>query len=390
MSFALVEIGSAHKAFLPLTYTKPVSELRIGILTIREKWSMFLGSFEGHYCEEYLLPKFGSPNSSFDFLINSQVLPSEELIRELKSLKEGEALIKNDVFLGGKCNIDNFTESAKVYSQVDCQILDKIWSLFQLNGGQIKSDYNFLTKNQESEQLEDPYSTVYGKDIFLGKNVKIRSAILNAEDGPIYIDDDAIIGDGSIIQGPFYLGKGSQTSLGSKIRGNTTVGPFSKVGGEISNSIIQGYSNKAHDGYLGNSIIGEWCNLGADTNTSNVKNNYAEIKSWSYLKEDDVKTGLNFCGLIMGDHSKTGINTMFNTASVVGFSSSIFGGGFPPKHVASFGWGGSDDSVQTYNLPKSLETAERVMARRNQKLSKEDIAIFKHIFQISSKYRTWE
>ncbi len=224
------------------------------------------------------------------------------------------------------------------------------------------------------------------ENIFIEEGVYIRAAILNAENGPIYLGKNSIVQEGAIIRGAFAMGEGSHVNMGAKMRGDISLGPYCKVGGEVSNSVVFGYSNKAHDGFLGNSVLGEWCNLGADTNTSNLKNNYDSPKLWNHAYNDFEKTGIQFCGLMMGDHSKAGINTMFNTGTVVDVSTNIFGSGFPSNYIPSFAWGGGEQ-YEEYELPKALETAERVMARRNVPFTPMDKEILSHIFELSAYRR---
>jgi UDP-N-acetylglucosamine diphosphorylase/glucosamine-1-phosphate N-acetyltransferase len=264
-------------------------------------------------------------------------------------------------------------------------LIDRPWKIFSQNGNQLKIDFVVLTAGRRSAPINDPHTVVYGKEnIFIEEGVYIRSAILNAETGPIYLGKDSIVQEGAIIRGSFALCEGGHVNMGAKIRGDVTVGPFSKVGGEVSTSVLFGYSNKAHDGFLGCSVLGEWCNLGADTNTSNLKNNYDLVKLWRHGSQSYESTGLQFCGLMMGDHSKCSINTMFNTGTVVDVSSNVFGEGFPQNYVPSFSWGGAKDA-QVYKLDKALETAQRVMARRNVELNSVEKEILTHIFNITRK-----
>ncbi|MBK5279679.1 MAG: glucose-1-phosphate thymidylyltransferase, partial [Bacteroidia bacterium] len=269
-------------------------------------------------------------------------------------------------------------------------IIDQVWKIFQLNGSQIREDFKLITKNRKSAGISDKHTRTYSdENIFIEKGVSIKAALLNAENGPIYIGKNSQIHEGAIIRGPFALCEGSHVNMGAKVRGDTTVGPFSKIGGEVSNTVIFGYSNKAHDGFLGNSVIGEWCNLGADTNTSNLKNNFENIKIWNYAKGGFKDTGLMFCGLVMGDHSKCGINMMFNTGTVVGVCANIFGDGYPRTFIPSFAWGGAS-GFTTFQLNKALETATKAMERRNVLLDAADKEILKQVFEQSSKYRAWE
>ena len=281
------------------------------------------------------------------------------------------------------------TGAVKEYSE-NITIIDQVWKIFQLNGAQIREDFKLITKNRKSAGITDKYTRTYAEEnIFIEEGVSIKAALLNAENGPIYIGKNAKIHEGAMIRGPFVLCEGSEISMGAKMRGDTTIGPYSKIGGEVSNAVLFGYSNKSHDGFLGNSVIGEWCNLAADTNTSNMKNNYEDIKIWNYAKEGFMDTGFMFCGLIMGDHSKCGINLMFNTGTVVGVSANIFGDGYPRTFIPSFAWGGAS-GFATFQLNKALETAAKAMSRRNVVLDESDKEILTHIFDQSSKFRVWE
>ena len=263
------------------------------------------------------------------------------------------------------------------------------WDIFRLNGSEIKHDFALLTNGKKSQPFKDPHTKTYGDQIFIEEGARVKAAVLNAENGPIYIGKEAEIQEGALIRGPFALCEYSVVNMGAKIKGDTTVGPHSKVGGEVSNSVIFGYSNKGHEGFLGNSVIGEWCNLGADTSNSNLKNNYAPVKMWDFATGRFKDTGLQFCGLIMGDHSKSGINTMFNTGTTIGVSANIFGDGFPRTIIPSFAWGGSS-GFTTYQTRKAFETAELVMKRRNKALTEADKAVLSHIFEITAENRVWD
>ena len=267
-------------------------------------------------------------------------------------------------------------------------LIRNTWHLFLENGGQIEEDFARVIAGKKSIPITDPYTVVYNKqNIFIEEGVNIKAAIINAEGGPVYLGRNSEIQEGTIIQGPFALGDHSQLRLGGKMRPNTTVGPFCKVGGEVGNVIFQGNSNKAHEGFLGNSVIGSWCNLGADTNNSNLKNNYSNVRSWNYQADDYVDTGLQFCGIIMGDHSKSSINTMFNTGTVLGVSANIHGTGFPSKFVPSFIWGGTTTKAE-YEFEKACETMIRVKGRRSDLLNKEDKDVMKSIFAQTAKFRS--
>ena len=258
-------------------------------------------------------------------------------------------------------------------------MIERPWDIFTLNAGAIEDDFNRLTAGRTSAPVPSSNRVINGDRVFLEEGARAECAILNAHTGAIYLGRDSEVMEGVMIRGPFALGDQGVIKMGAKIYGATTVGPGAKAGGEINNSVIFGNSNKAHDGFLGNSVIGEWCNLGADTNNSNLKNNYSEVKVWSYAEKTIVGTGLQFCGLFMGDHSKCGINTMFNTGTVVGVFANIFGAGFPAKHIPSFTWGMPEEG--TLFLPdKAIELAERVMARRNVMLSDADRELVSQLY----------
>jgi UDP-N-acetylglucosamine diphosphorylase/glucosamine-1-phosphate N-acetyltransferase len=392
MSFALFEAQHSHIHLLPLTHTRPVGELRVGINLIREKWEFWLGSFEGYFTQEYLSPKYSKPQiSSFKWLINSSVLPSESIVEQIRKLKPGEGIFDEDLFIGGcypsSTKGDPVTlDLTRVRVEGDVTVINRPWDIFRLNGQEIRSDIKHL---KCSGKIEDPHTVVYGSNIFVEEGAKVRAAIINTETGPVYIGRNTEIHEGAMIKGPFALCEGSHVNMGAKIKGDTTVGPYSKVGGEVSNVVIQGYSNKGHDGFLGNAVLGEWCNLGADTNNSNLKNTYANVRMWDYESTRFIDSGLQFCGLIMGDHSKAGINTMFNTGTVIGVSANVFGEGFPRNFIPSFAWGGNG-GFSTFKMDKVFETAQMVMQRRNQELTDLDKKILTHIFNETAQFRHWE
>ncbi len=393
MNYILFD-DSSRANFLPLTFTRPMADLRIGILTIREKWEKVLGAKTATHTETYLSKKYplNFLTNSDNIWINGSVCPNEKLHIEINSLQPNQALFFNDVLLalnsGAHKNFSLTTSESteKIKSRAAAIKLNNVWDIFSLNGQAIKDDFELITKGRSSAVLSTTNQVISREHIFVEKGAKVECAILNASTGPIYIGKDAEIMEGSIVRGPFALCEHSTLKMGAKIYGPTTIGPHSKVGGEINNSVIFGYSNKAHDGFLGNSIIGEWCNIGADSNNSNLKNTYAEVELWNYASEHTTTTGLVFCGLIMGDHAKCGINTMFNTGTVVGVNANIFGAGFPPKFIPDFTWGGAS-GFTTYKLPAAMLVAKAVMSRRSLKLSELDKEILKHVFEITAKYR---
>jgi len=379
-----------RKQFLPLTFTRPIADLRIGILTIREKWEKMLNVKTSSKTVDYLSKKYPIKLSSTDtnIWINSSYFPNETLITEIKTLKINEVLMHSTTVIAANTSVfewSNLTNFTKTTTQSTPLFISKITDIFTKNEAAIQADFELITKERTSQPLSKT-NTLLGNNIFVEEGAKVEAAILNSTTGPIYIGKDAEIMEGSVIRGPFALCEHATLKLSTKIYGATTIGPYSKVGGEVTNSVLLGYSNKGHDGFLGNSVLGEWCNLGADTNNSNLKNNYAEVKLWNYATEKMEPTGLQFCGLIMGDHSKCGINTMFNTGTVVGVCANVFGGNFPPNFIPSFSWGGAS-GFETYQINKAFEVATQVMERRNVPFTDVDKEILNSIFQLTSKYR---
>lgn len=390
MNIVLFDEPKIKTSLLPFTFTRPVAEIRVGIFTIADKWRRIANSQVSFLTDEYLSKKFASKNSGDNYIINGALLPDEKIFQAIAKLEKGEALVKEGLLLAVRADflpfyeeIDSFfTEYSIEEYGGNIVCLKHHWDIFALNGAAIKADFATLDM-QKSKEIIDPHTIIYRKEnIYVEDGADVKAAILNAESGPIYIGKNAQIQEGAIVRGPFALCEGSVVNMGSKMRGDTTIGPYSKVGGEINNSVIFGYSNKSHDGFMGNSVLGEWCNLGADTNTSNLKNNYSNVKVWDYFTSNFIDSNRQFCGLMMGDHSKAGINTMFNTGTVVGVHANIFGGGFPPKFIPSYSWGGSD-GFDKYDFDKALQVASKVMERRNVVLENEDYAIFKHIFAMA-------
>jgi UDP-N-acetylglucosamine diphosphorylase/glucosamine-1-phosphate N-acetyltransferase len=370
--------------YYPLSFTRPIAYFRIGILTIKEKWELHYKSVSV-MTEEYLSDKFPIKIAKDNLWINAKTIPSKALITELNNLRKGESLSKNGELISFRNNTFNTTKLNTIDSNVAFDTIENVWDIFSDNDREIESDFAFLTKRRKSKTLNET-NTLVGDKIFIEKGAKVSCSILNAENGPIYIGKNAEVMEGSIIRGPFAMCENSVLKMGAKIYGATTLGPYCKVGGEVNNSVFFGYSSKAHDGFLGNSVIGEWCNLGADTNNSNLKNNYAEVKLWNYEKERFKNTGLQFCGLIMGDHSKCGINTMFNTGTVVGVSTNIFGSGFPRNFIPSFSWGGAS-GFSVYKLPKVYDVASKVFSRRKLEFDKGEQQILSEVYNMTKRYR---
>jgi UDP-N-acetylglucosamine diphosphorylase/glucosamine-1-phosphate N-acetyltransferase len=360
---------------LPLTFTRPACEIRVGILTIKEKWEKRLKAIISYKTENYLSEKFPFQvnQKTSSVYINGRVCPDETLVNEIKKLKLSQSLYKGHLLVAyhGK-------DGEKIQSKSHATIINHPWDIFKNNGKELEADFTLLTKGRKSKPLSKNNKVIGKGNIFIESGASVECATFNTLNGSIYIGKDAVVMEGCLIRGGFALGEHSELKMGAKIYGPTTIGPHCKVGGEINNSVIFGYSNKAHDGFLGNSVLGEWCNLGADTNNSNLKNNYGKVKAYNYTLKKMIGTGLQFCGLIMGDHSKTGINTMLNTGTVVGVNANIFGGSFPPAHIPSFSWGGSE-KLEKYELHKAFEVAQRVMERRKIPLTETDKKILKKI-----------
>ncbi len=393
MNVILFDNPTIRQDLLPFTFTRPVADIRVGILTISEKWETHLQTKPSFSTASYLSKKFPAHYTSDNLWINGAACPNAELVAAIHQLNPGDAIAKDRMILVVRTSdgevpeiitgkINEFTHSVT--------LVDQVWKIYQYNGAQIRSDFDLITKGRKSAPITDVHTRVYSpENIFLEEGAQVRATLLNAEDGPIYLGKDSFVQEGSLIRGPFALCEGAQVNMGAKVRGDTTVGPFSKIGGEVSNSVLFGYSNKSHDGFLGNSVIGEWCNIGADSNTSNLKNNYENIKLWNYVKGGFKDTGLMFCGLMFGDHSKCGINTMFNSGTVVGVSSSIFGDGYPRNFIPSFSWGGAA-GFTTFQFNKAMETAAKAMERRSMPLTDLDKEIMIHLFNASAPYRVWE
>lgn len=389
MNYILFD-GPERNNLLPFTFTRPVAAIRVGIVSLREKWERLLNASTSIETENYLASKYPKEELDKNIKINPAFIPSENLAGIVMNLKENQAVFFEDqpiaYFYSKNQEINFDTFDVIQYTHDDILKITNTWDLFQLNGQAIARDFKQLTKGRKSQPIPESVFCINKENIFLEEGAKVNFSTLNASAGFIYIGKDAEVMEGSLVRGPFALCDHSTLKMGAKIYGPTTVGPHCKVGGEVNNSVLFGYSNKAHDGFLGNSVIGEWCNLGADTNNSNLKNNYAEVRLWNYNTENFAHTGLQFCGLMMGDHSKCGINTMFNTGTVVGVSANIFGSGFPRNFIPSYSWGGAA-GMTTFKTNKAFEVAREVMKRRNLEFDKTEEMILEHVFEITAKYR---
>jgi len=388
MNMILFDEASLRQQLLPLTFTRPIADLRVGILTLAEKWKHHLKQDYSFLTETYLSQKFTTQFGDDNLFINGALCPNESLVKAIQNLSKEQSLVSGTTLLAVRTQAKEIHQSKNVVSFDGAfTLIDQPWKIFTHNAAEIKNDFKLITEGRKSQPITDKHTIVYGiENIFLEEGVDIKASVLNAESGPIYLGKNSVVQEGSLIKGSFALCEGATVNMGAKMRGDSTIGPYCKVGGEVSNSVLYAYSNKGHDGFLGNSVLGEWCNLGADTNTSNLKNNYEQVKLWSYVKRGFVNTNQQFCGLIMGDHSKCGINTMFNTGTVVGVSANIFGDGYPRNFIPSFSWGGAA-GLTAYLPKKAFETAERVMSRRHVALTETDKAILQHIFDITEEHQ---
>ena len=385
----IILFDNKREDFYPLSLTRPIAEFRLGVLTIKEKWGNYFDSVST-LSNDYLAEKFNTKKIKEDNIwINSQLLPSKDIVTEIKSLRVGEVLKKESIILAFRNSEFSSDELNNVESNSDFSFLSSITDIFSLNEEEIIADIALMNLQNNMKSLNEitDSNIKSGKfPVYVEEGATIENCYINTSEGPVYIGKNAHIMQGSMLRGPFAICDNSVVKMGAKIYGGTTIGPFCKVGGEINNSVFFGYSSKAHDGFLGNSIIGQWCNLGADTNNSNLKNNYDDVKIWNYGSESFLQTGLQFCGLIMGDHSKCGINTMFNTGTVVGVGANIFGSGFPRNFIPSFSWGGSSGFI-IHKLEKFFSTAEKVMKRRSIPFTDIDKQVLLEVYNMTKRYR---
>ncbi len=389
MNYILFD-GPARNALLPFTFTRPVADIRIGIMTIRQKWEMHLGSTITTLTEEYLSDKFPMVEMEENVMINASFLPNAILVEMVANLESNQAIFKGDEVVAFYTSENQEEVDFDTYEIIEfegnCLRVEHTWDIFSNNAAAICEDFELLTEGRTSQPIPKSVNVIAKEKVFIEEGAKLEFVTLNASSGPIYIGKNAEIMEGSVIRGPLALCENALIKMGAKIYGATTVGPYSRIGGEVKNAVLFSYSNKGHEGFLGDSVLGDWCNIGADSNTSNLKNNYEEVKLWSYETEGFAKTGLQFCGLMMGDHSKCGINTMFNTGTVVGVSANIFGSGFPRNFVPSFSWGGAS-GFTTYITKKAFETARLVMSRRNIDFDEKEAKILEHVFEETKKWR---
>ncbi|PSR12413.1 MAG: glucose-1-phosphate thymidylyltransferase [Bacteroidetes bacterium] len=389
-----------REQLLPLTFLRPVGALRVGILTIQEKWERTLACPVSFLTQDYLSDKYEMDYGEENLLINGSLLPTPQMVRLIQQMEFSDALLLNGELLAAKLTgkqIEQLIQDKDFgdltgYEVNDTEVLklSGVYDIFQLNQAALELDFQLITAGRKSAPLSASNRLIGPAErLFIEKGAEIECAILNTKNGPIYIGRNALVMEGAMIRGAFAMGEDAVIKMGAKIYGATTLGPGCKVGGEVNNSVLQANSNKGHDGYLGNSVLGEWCNIGADTNCSNLKNTYEEVKLWNYPAGRFLGTGLQFCGLILADHVKVGINTMFNTGTVVGVAANVFGTGFPRNFIPSFSWGGPQ-GLSTYRTAKAFAMMERVLERRQQELSVQDRLILLRVFEDTAQYRSWD
>ena len=384
----LLDTPELHCSMLPLTFTRPVSELTIGFGTIKEKWEKLLPGSYSYSTIDYLSELFPlSSEIQNSLVIMSNILPNNEMVEAINALVPGDLLTLSDGTPIAMCGFDNPTEATntKIFDK-QAIVLRHTYDIFLNNDKAIKADFENATSSTKSLPISSTSTIIGNPDmVFIAEGATAEGVIFNTKNGPIYIDAEAEVMEGSCLRGPIYIGKHATVNMATKIYGATTIGTHCKVGGEINNVVMHPYSNKAHDGFLGNSVIGSWCNLGAGCVASNLKNDYTEIKLWDYHSRRFMRTGLQFCGLIMGDHSKAGINTMFNTATVVGVGVNIHGTGFPRNFVASFSEGSAGTGFSDVALNKFFSIAERMMARRNITLTEPLRHLYTALFELTEE-----
>lgn len=391
----------ARDHLLPLTATRPMAEMRIGILTIREKWEMRLKGTASFITKDYLHGKFPIHIDDENLLISAGVLPTAALCSQILSLQRNQALLKGDELVAAclsKAQIQRLVDDVEIKQLEGIQLdddleivkIEKLWDFLKYNDRELSNDFQLITEGRQSQPLSKTNQVIGSGPVFLEEGATIECAIINATGGPVYIGRNAQVMEGLMLRGPVSIGENAIVKMGAKIYGPTTIGPGCRAGGEITRTIMFANSNKAHEGYLGDSVLGEWCNIGADSNNSNLKNNYSEVKLWDYPTGRFAPTGLQFCGMFMGDHAKCGINTMFNTGTVVGVFANVFGAGYQRNFIPDFSWGGPDSPYRTYKLNEAVATAESVLSRRGKEVTPFESDILNHIFESTANWRTWD
>lgn len=400
-NYVLCDDPVIREQLLPFTFTRPIANLRMGIFTFEEKWSRLLDGISGFYTVDYLSNKYPfhpkGPSEGGVWVLNASILPTVQLAEKIKQLTEEDVLVYGDTWVAFFVTETQWNEKGKIYPKaLDCLSgretvsydgdLMKIchpWDIFSLNDKQIKADLELLMKEKPSYTIDGEGMSTWGAyPLYAEPGARVDHALIDTSEGPVYLGRNSRIMPGSLVKGPLALCEGSIIKMGAKIYGGNTFGPYCKVAGEVESTVMLGYSNKAHDGFIGDAVIGEWCNLGAGTNCSNLKNDYSQVRVWSYPKESFVKTGLQFCGLFLADHSKSAIGTQFNTGTVVGVAANVFASGFPRNFIPSFTWG-----KEPYKMDRALETARIVYARRGKIFDAEDEAILRAVYSLTEVNR---
>ncbi len=390
--YLLCDDPKIRQQLLPLTFTRPVAHLRVGITTIEEKWLDFAGRHAGFITADYLQKAFGAVFADENLLVNASFLPDARLVAAIAELTADSILTKDGHWIACRCSrkeVQDFLSDVCLSGRqqreypYDCLQIRHPWDIFMQNGKQIERDLARISQGRKSEDLQGEGIGQWGEyPVFAEENARVMHAMIDTTEGPVYLGKNTQVMQGTLIKGPLALCEGSLIKMGAKIYGGNTFGPYCKVAGEVENTVMTGYSNKAHDGFLGDAVLGEWCNLGAGTNCSNLKNDYSQVKVWSYAEDRFVPTGLQFCGLLMGDHSKSAIGTQFNTGTVVGVGANVFGAGFPKNFIPSFTWG-----KETYRVERAIETARIVYSRRNRTFGETDAEILRAVYRLSAGNR---
>lgn len=392
----IVLYDNEHRGdLLPLTFTRPQADIRIGILTIRQKWEKRLNAETSTYTQAYLSSKYPMATNGDTLFISASVCPTNKLIAAIQNLQTGQTLKQKETVIAYRTEIvpdiiESYCSENIIEFESEYTTIDYLWEIFSKNEQELLLDFELLTKGRKSQSLSDTNRVLCPENIFVENGATVEFATINAKNAKIYIGKNVEIMEGSLLRGSIAFCEHAVVKMGAKIYGGTTIGPYSKVGGELNNVVIFGYSNKAHDGFMGNSVLGEWCNIGADTNTSNLKNNYDIVRLWNYQTKSFQRTNQQFCGLIMGDHSKSGINVMFNTGTVVGVSANVFGAGYQRNFFPSFHWGGGTTPIQDYKLDVAVDVAKRVYARRNREFTDMDVQIFYSVHNLTEEFRRME
>lgn len=401
-TIVLFDSQKRHDDLLPLSFTRPIAEFRVGILSIKEKWEWHSRCRCLTLAVDYLRLKFPLSPIEKALFVAGWILPDKAFISAVKNLKPGESLAIGDELVAYHGTLADFNGlqaagtlpgNATQYDG-ETEMLTYVYDVFRLCHKGISEDYPLLTAGRKSQPLS-PTNTVVGDyllpdgqpAIFLEEGASVEGAVINVKNGPVFIAREAEVMEGACLRGPVSLGSHSKINMGAKVYGATAIGPWCKIGGEVNNVIFFGYSNKAHDGFLGNAVIGQWCNIGAGVNASNLKNDYSKIRIWNYPRHTFMRTDLQFCGLIMGDHSKVGVNCMLNTATVIGVGVNLHGAGFPRPFIPSFLEGAPGAGFTDVPLKRFYEIAERAMQRRNVPLTDADRVIFERVFEVASAFK---